>query len=483
MTRRILVLALVLGLLSVACNSTNRLGVTTNRSIAAGLDGEGGNTGSSRGEDARSESGTRAKDGRTGGPSAAGNGAASGGSAASGSVGAPSVGAKAPIKVGFIVIKGGDALVTNALGLPVSFGDGRKQVDALVRDLNERGGINGRPMEPYYYEWNVADPNDSPAVGCVKLTEDDRVFAIITVVNIDENMVACAARHRTILVNASFGAGDSYYYQQFGDFFFSPSLLTLDRQKKLLLDSLRANSVFKPEAKVGILLDSTDPMYKRVSDTVIAPTLRGWKVPYQTFAFSSEADFSAAVLRFRNDGVNIVIFSSSSAIPPLLFMRQADSQGWAPRYYAMTDSDDSNTNGDYAPRSQTQKIIGVGALPISNVAVSEHPTSPVEERCLALMRKAGENDTNRRSSLTAEPYCEAVWEFEAVTKRVAGDITSDAWRAAFPTIGTSYTPVTAFSTDFGTGRHDNASAYRELFWKPECSCVSYRGPLRPIPLP
>src|SRR5207249_3845506 len=99
---------------------------------------------------------------------------------------------------------------------------------ALVKDLNRRGGINGRPVAPYYYEWNVADANDSPARGCVKLAEDDHVFAIITVVNVDQEMVGCAAKHRTLLINASFGAGDRYLYQHFGDWFFSPALLLLN---------------------------------------------------------------------------------------------------------------------------------------------------------------------------------------------------------------------------------------------------------------
>jgi hypothetical protein len=195
---------------------------------------------------------------------------------------------------------------------------------------------------------------------------------------------------------------------------------------------------------------------------------------------SSDADVSGAVLRFQTDGVNLVIFSSSSAIPPLLFMRNADSQGFAPKY-AMTDSDDTTTLGQYGPRNQTQNIVGVGALPISNVAVNQYATTVTEQRCLGIMRAGGENDTNRRTNLTAEPYCEALWEFEAVTKRVAGVLTGNKWRATFPSLKTSYTPVTAFGIDFANGRHDNASAYRDFAWKTSCSCVSYTSAPRPVP--
>ena len=482
MKRTVALVALLL--LASACNSTNRLHLAKGGEITSGQPGASGGSGPGATVSGTGKTGAAAKNDSAaagGSTGSAGTSGAGGGTVASSSGTAPAVVAKhAAIKVGFIVIKGGDALVTNSLGTPVSFGDGNKQVGALVRDLNKRGGINGRLIDPHIYQWNVADPNDSPANGCVKLTEDDHVFAILTVVNLDQNMIACAAKHKTILVNASFGAGDAYYYKVYGDWFFSPSLLNLNIQKKLLVSSLASKGILKVPTKVGVAILGTDQQYQRVSDGVIVPALKAAHVPYDTYSMSSDADVSGAVLRFQADGVNLVIFSSSSAIPPLLFMRDADSQGFAPRY-GMTDSDDTTTLGQYGPRSQTQKIVGVGALPISNVAPNQYPISSTEGRCLALMRAAGENDVNRRSNLTAEPYCEAVWEFEAVTKRLSGTLTGDAWRTVFPSVKTSYSPVTAFAVDFANGRHDNASLYRELAWKTSCTCVSYTSGPRPVP--
>jgi hypothetical protein len=389
---------------------------------------------------------------------------------------------RSPLKLGFIIIKGGDALVANGLGTPVSFGDGKKQVTALVKDLNARGGIKGRPVVPVYYEWNVANANDSPAKGCIKLTEDEHVFAILTVVNVDQEMVSCAAKHRTILINASFGAGDKYLYDQFGDWFFSPALLQLNKQKALLLQTLRTRKRLGSGVKVGVAIlgGEDEQQYQRVANTSIIPTLKAWKVPYHTYVMASDADVSGAVLRFRSEGVNLVVFSSASAIPPLLFMRQANSQGWTP-YYALTDADDSNTLGQFVPRTQRERISGVGAQPISNVAVAQHPHSKAEQRCLAIMRAGGENDTNRRSNLTAEPYCEALWDFEAVAERVTGALSADAFRAAFRTVGTTYAPVMTFKIDFANGRHDNAAAYKRFSWKKDCDCIGYTSALMPIP--
>jgi hypothetical protein len=477
----LLVLALAL---SSACNSTNRIGnetatdlgtLATDDTTPDGSGGSGKSGGTSASAPGAAGGGT---DGTGDGPrsSPTGDGGTSDGTSAS----RPGVGDTTPLKLGFIVIKGGDALVTNGLGTPVSFGDGKKQVAALVKDLNARGGILGRPVTPVYYEWNVANANDSPAKGCIKLTEDDHVFAILTVVNVNQEMTACAAKHRTLLINASFGAGDRYLYDHFGDWFFSPSLLVLNEQKALLLQTLRSAGRLKTGVKVGIAILGEEEQYQRVADASIIPTLKAWKVPYFTYVMESDADVSGAVLRFRSEGVNLVIFSSASAIPPLLFMRHANSQGWSPSY-ALTDADDSNTLGQFVPRNQRERISGVGTQPISNVAVNQHPHSAAEKRCLAIMRAGGENDTNRRSNLTAEPYCEALWDFEAAAKRVSGPLTSAAFRSAFPTVGTSYAPVMTFKVDFANGRHDNAATYRDFAWKKDCDCIGYTGPLRAIP--
>ena len=492
MRRRSPVYVLLTALLLVAsaCNSTNRVSdeaiTETDEAItdpAAGpaidgaVAGTDGGTGSSGAARAGASSGSS-----RGGGTADGTTTSSGPAGGSGGAGSAGVGTtdKTPLKLGFIVIKGGDALVLNALGTPVSFGDGKKQVNALVKDLNARGGINGRPVQQIFYEWNVADANDSPARGCIALAEDHHVFAILTVVNVNQEMAACAAKHKTILINASFGAGDAYMYQQFGDWFFSPSLLLQNQQKRVLLSSMRAAGQLGKGVKVGVAILGEDLQYQRVADTTIIPTLKAYKVPYVTATMENDADVSGAVLRFRSEGVTVVMFASASAIPPLLFMRQADSQGWSPDY-AMTDSDDTNTLGQYAPRSQTTKIRGVGTQPISNVAVREHPHSAQEKRCLAIMRKGGENDTDRRSSLTAEPYCEALWDFEAVAKRVTGPLSSGAFRSVFAGVGKTYKPVMTFATDFANGRHDNAALYKTFAWKTSCSCVGYTSPLRAVP--
>ena len=60
-------------------------------------------------------------------------------------------------------------------------------------------------------------------------------------------------------------------------------------------------------------------------------------------------------------------------------------------------------------------------------------------------------------------------------------VTAEAWRAAYARVGTSYQPLTTVATDFGNGQNGNALQYRDMAWSSSCSCISYQGPLRPIP--
>jgi hypothetical protein len=59
----------------------------------------------------------------------------------------------------------------------IDHGDYEASFNALVDDLNERGGINGRTIEPVFAPINPIG-TEGAEEACLKLTEDDEVFAI-----------------------------------------------------------------------------------------------------------------------------------------------------------------------------------------------------------------------------------------------------------------------------------------------------------------
>lgn len=387
--------------------------------------------------------------------------------------------ASAPIKVGFVVLEGGSqVLSTIGTGTPVAFGNGQLEAQAVVDDINHHGGVAGHPLQPYYATWNASSGDSGLTATCTQLTEDDHVAAILDVINVSQDFVACAAQHHTILLNASFGAGEDTLYQQYGQYFYSPNLLDLDREERLVLDTLKAYGKLAG-VKVGVVYDATDPQYQRVLNRTVAPILTSWHVPFETYGISQESDVEGSVLKFSTDGVNEVVFIAPSGIIELLFMNAAQQQRYTPGY-GMGDSVDTWFVGQEAPVQQASHMFGAGTLPISNVATQSYPTTAREAACLALMRAAGEDDTDRHTSLTATLYCELGYEFRAIMSKVSGPLTAASWAAAYNAVGTSYQPVTTLSEDMTTARYGGASTYRVMGWSTGCSCMAYLGPPTPM---
>lgn len=61
---------------------------------------------------------------------------------------------------------------------PATWGDQEKVIQALVDDINNRGGINGRRVEVLMDKYNPIGTTEAEAA-CLRLTEDNEVFAVL----------------------------------------------------------------------------------------------------------------------------------------------------------------------------------------------------------------------------------------------------------------------------------------------------------------
>ncbi len=76
------------------------------------------------------------------------------------------------IKIGVTFIDLGSSNVSS------NHGDYEGSYRAVVDDINAKGGINGRMIEPVFAPISMADGGNADAV-CVQLTEDEQVFAVV----------------------------------------------------------------------------------------------------------------------------------------------------------------------------------------------------------------------------------------------------------------------------------------------------------------
>lgn len=478
-------LALVLTL-TAACGSTNESNEADAGEAAPAADAgalAGGGAPATPGAPAAGSS-TAGTGGAAAGPSASGGAVPSGatGQAARG----PGARDTTPVKLGFVTINvAGAKTLLAGMGTEVSFGDGRKQAQAVIDHMNRNGGIGGRKVVPAYAEVDATaqDPAAEYVAACTKLTEDDRVFAIVTPLNILQGFVECAAKHRTITINVSFNPGDDVLLRTHKDWLFDPTLMSLDRGTKLLLDLVHGQGRLAKGAKVGVVTAAVEAQLTRVADQIVKPKLRAWGVPFVEQRITEDnanADITSAVLRFKSEGVNRVIFVAPSGLVQLQFMSQAEGQRFRPTYF-FWDPDSARFVTENVPVEQAKRVVGFGALPVSNVRPAEFPTTPREKRCLDIMSASGEDHADRMSNLTQTIYCEGIWLFEAVAERIPGALTAEGWRAAYRALGSAYPPVTTFGVKLNSGRNDNASSYRLLGWNAKTGRITYTSGPRPAP--
>ena len=392
---------------------------------------------------------------------------------------------KSPIRVGVFYLNGGNQVISSAFpGSSVSFGDGKREAQAVIDDINNHGGAGGRKLVPSWIPVNATDNDAARQQACLGGVQDARPVALFAIFNLTQGLAKCVEQSKTLMIDVALGAGDEDLYKTARNLAFSPSQMTRDAEQKLVLGLARQKGKLPAGKKVGIVTQGDDPMYPRVVHNTIEPLLKSYGVPYETAVLSSGSDtsgMSSAILKFQQNQVDTVVFSlGSGGIPEVLFMQAADQQQYRPAYL-MGDSTDTNFVGSQAPPEQIKRISGAGTYPLANVQSDQYPSTPTEKHCLDVLNKAIGGYTDRYSSLTGTLYCEIIYSFAFVASRVQGLVTSQSWAQAFGSAGSAYAPVTSFSTTFRPGRPDGASSYRSLGYGEKCSCITYTSPVRPVP--
>ena len=82
---------------------------------------------------------------------------------------------KDKIKIGVTYV---DLAAVRATGIKLDHGDYEKAFQTVIDDINAKGGINGRKIVPVFAPINPIGTDPAQAA-CVKLTEDEKVFAVI----------------------------------------------------------------------------------------------------------------------------------------------------------------------------------------------------------------------------------------------------------------------------------------------------------------
>lgn len=408
--------------------------------------------------------------------------------------------------VGFHIPRNAGA-ANAALGASgVTNGDEKREIAVLIADVNRRGGIAGRKLVPVFYEYDANDTRSTEAIGeegCAALTRDNKVFAALGFIT--QNELSCLERAGVwVLTQQLKAAADRDTYREH-PFYVELGSPNLDRAFTEWVPALSRQGWFAPwdagagraaaagRAKVGVVTLEY-PSFRRSVTRSLVPGLRraGYapEVVYLPFP-SSNAELGAfssaiasAVLRFRWAGVEHVLITDSGGVVSLLFMNQAESQHYRPRYGGDTNNGwQALLDAGATSAAHLNGAMGVGFLPSLDLTPADNPddgpySNPERRRCLELYAKNEIRFSDTNAKGIGLLTCTRIWALETVLDRVRGPLTRGAALAAVESLGAGLRTTDTLGQLFGPGRHDGMSGYYDWQFVPTAGRFRYAGPLR-----
>jgi ABC-type branched-subunit amino acid transport system substrate-binding protein len=500
--RRLTAAAVLTALLTAACGSTVQVKGTATVGDGLGSSPQAGlTTGGTSGAVTTGSTGavagsTGAVQGGTGGPGPSGTSGQVGvpGSATATTGGAASTsgvttGNHDPIQIGFVTTS-----VGNAAALGVNAGQtytDRAMFDALVAEYNAQGGVAGHKIVPVYGDTDTASSNWSNqfAAVCAKFTQDNHVKAVIGYVFVFlPSFESCLAKAQVPHLYGGYQPGDVVDQRSY------PTIIgtghpTVDGFDLTALDGALRTGLLNAKTKLGLIVDTCADGDRAYNSSVV-PWLKAHKVDYQTVTGNcaqgasdvsgAASAISNAELRFASSGVNLVF---ASAVELLVFMEDAQSQGYQPEYLTAVGGAALEAN---APASQMKHLHGFGWMPSVDVNPSHqpYPQTPTQKACIAKLVRHGLKPAAYNDFMAAYQACDGI---DLYAKALASTGTTQP-RAITAAVGRAMATYPAAGT-YGGGlravdhQRGGPSTYRAYAWTDSCSCVTYRGPTYPIPTP
>jgi hypothetical protein len=424
--------------------------------------------------------------------SSGGGNTSAGGGAGQGQSSGP--GSDEPLRLGLVVPSGDPA---RAFGASIQSEDYPVIARAVVEDLNERGGLAGRSVDPVIREASQDDQSEEAQTRqaqeiCESLTNDAKVHLVAAAGNSGTLFgLSCYAQHQTPLLIPGL-ALDDRAMSQFAPWLLPPSGPNVTTIAAELPRQLARQGVLTE--KIGILAFDL-PYIKRAVEETFKPAIARhggtvletvyMQVSYQDVG----AQVSSAVLQFKAQGIDLVLPSFAVGGGATgIFMHEAETQGYRPRYGLSSLDGPIVIDGTLnAPESQLRNAVGVGYDPTRDVANNQLAPSRNERRCWNMVNKrlgTGYRDRTATggNGFAALEMCELIWQLESALAPWEGrTFDPAALRTAVEALGTSYTPVSLPAARFARGRPDGSAVQRAFhFDAGGCGCFTYRGGWVPI---
>jgi ABC-type branched-subunit amino acid transport system substrate-binding protein len=342
---------------------------------------------------------------------------------------------------------------------------------AFIDEVNDRGGVNGRMIEPVYRVYDVLS-QDSMRSACLYLTQDERVFAVVDSGGFFGAAVLCVTdeNETPLLVTGSTGIPTELFDRSQGRLF----TMFMDGRRAMYNLANEAHGLGALKGRtIGILTDERPGQPETTAHLETALGRLGYDVAYTA---SLDADLSTGASRvpievqqMRSAGVDAVILIGS-IVYGNQFVQTADSQRWYPQYL-VTDWQNASTDVYGQPMPDSYD----GAIAITAVRTNEEkvdlPEADDSAACMATHRERTGTRVERGSNEYGSYIrsCTIIGLFEAASGDAGTQLTRDGFLDALA--GQGEMPLGELGPgSFTPDKHNAADHVRTMRWRSDCRC-------------
>lgn len=345
---------------------------------------------------------------------------------------------------------------------------------AYIDQVNAQGGINGRKIVTVTATYDVLDQGAGARNACLKLTDDEKVFAVFNTTGFGPPGTMCLTREKQVPFLQGSGHPDEVYAQSNG--LYSSTFDSQTRNYRNLVGTLERLGVLKGK-KIGVLGTEWIGLRRETEEGVVA-TLKS--LGYDPFVYwlsgdpaSSASQIPIAVQQMKANGVQVQ-FMTVDFVSGLNFVQQADAQRYNPRY---TGGDSWGWTTDYVTANMPASF--AGAISVTAMRLYDARVGVAEPAIDAACAKRFEEATGIKLDRANDPNalyvgsmfaCGVVQRFIRASTAAGPNLTRRGLVDAIGALGTVDVPFAGNPATYSPTKLDGANQYRPQEWKANCKC-------------
>jgi ABC-type branched-subunit amino acid transport system substrate-binding protein len=328
-------------------------------------------------------------------------------------------------------------------------GDQEEIYRVFIDDLNARGGINGRKVEPVYRDFCPIG-NAQALATCTSFTEDDKVFAVVGVF-IDQSgdaQLCIAKNHQTVEIIHN--VSQSWIDEAPKGLLLTPNITT-DRRLSVILDLLARNKTLAGK-KVAVLTqqDSKD----RVDD-IVTPALKKMKVKQGTTGMltitgtdtaAAQSQLESFIEKWKGEGVDTFVLVGQVVVAKTYVTELKDA---FPKATLIADQTPvAVAGGQDAVAAGTEPNPYEGLISAEGQSSQARFETPIMRQCVKTYEKAtgkkvvapedvkpGPDGKRVEIYQSIEDACGDVLFFETIAAKAGKTLDNSTWKKAVDTMG------------------------------------------------